>query len=107
MANERIAVIGDRDTVTGFRMVGVRDVSTPSSPEETRRALLSFFRDPNMGLIIITERLAETVNDTILELAQSPVPVILLVPDRRGSTGTHEAVLRELIRRAVGIEIGI
>jgi V/A-type H+-transporting ATPase subunit F len=107
VSSEKIAVIGDRDTTTGFRLVGVSECATPKTPEETRELLLDFFRDPNMGLIIITETLASQVEETIVELSQSPVPVILLVPDRDGTTGAYETVLKELIRRAVGIEIKI
>jgi V/A-type H+-transporting ATPase subunit F len=107
VSSDKISVIGDRDTVTGFRLVGVSECASPKSPEETRELLLDFFRDPSMGLIIITEALASQVEDTIVELSQSPVPVILLVPDRDGTTGAYETVLKELIRRAVGIEIKI
>lgn len=107
MSSDKIAVIGDRDTVTGFRLVGVSECAVPKTPTETRDLLYQYFRDPAMGLIIITEPLATEVEDTIVELSQSPVPVILLVPDRDGSTGAYETVLRELIRRAVGIDINI
>jgi V/A-type H+-transporting ATPase subunit F len=107
MANEKIAIIGDRDSVVGFRMVGVNESIVPKNSHETRQALLNYFRDPQMGLIIITEPLATEVEDTILELSEAPVPVILLIPDRQGSTGAYESVLKELVRRAVGIEINI
>ena len=107
MSSDKIAVIGDRDTVTGFRVVGVSECSVPSSPEEARDSLYRYFRDPTMGLVMITEPLAAEVEDTIVELSQSPVPVILLIPDRDGTTGAYETVLKELIRRAVGIEINI
>lgn len=107
MASEKIAVIGDRDTVTGFKMVGVHECATPQSPDEIRAKLLGYFRNPEVGLIIITEPLAKEVEDTIFELSEAPVPVILLIPDRMGSTGAYEKVLRELIRRAVGIDISI
>jgi V/A-type H+-transporting ATPase subunit F len=107
MSSDKIAILGDRDTVTGFRLVGVSECAIPKSAGETRDLLYKFFRDPRMGLVIITEPLAAEVEDTIVELSQSPVPVILLISDRTGSTGTYETVLRELIRRAVGIEINI
>ncbi|MBD3405841.1 MAG: V-type ATP synthase subunit F [Candidatus Lokiarchaeota archaeon] len=107
MSSDKIAVIGDRDTVTGFQMAGVTDISTPKNPEETRNSLIHYFRDPRMGLIIITEPLAVEVEDTILELSEAPIPVILLIPDRQGATGAYESVLKELIRRAVGIEIHV
>ncbi len=107
MSSDKIAVIGDRDTVTGFRLVGVSECAVPKSTAETRDLLYQYFRDPTMGLILITEPLATEVEDAIVELSQSPVPVILLVPDRDGATGAYEAVLRDLIRRAVGIDINI
>jgi V/A-type H+/Na+-transporting ATPase subunit F len=107
MVSDKIAIIGDGDTVIGFRMVGVTETSISKSAEETKKKLLEYFRDPRMGLILISERLASEVEDTILELSQAPVPVILLISDRLGSTGTREAVLKELIRKAVGIEINI
>ena len=107
MSSNKIAVIGDRDTVTGFRLVGVNECATPTTPEETRNFLYHYFRDPTMGLIMITEPLAGEVDETIVELSLSPVPVILLIPDRDGTTGAYEAVLKELIRRAVGIDINI
>ncbi len=107
MANDKIAIIGDRDTVTGFRMVGVNESTVPKTPNEIRQALLNYFRNPQMGLIIITEPLASEIEDTILEMSEAPVPVILLIPDRQGSTGAYESVLKELVRRAVGIEIKI
>jgi V/A-type H+-transporting ATPase subunit F len=107
MSSNKIAVIGDRDTVTGFRLVGVNECAIPKTPEETRNLLYQYFRDPAMGLIIITEPLAAEVDEFIVELSLSPVPVILLVPDRDGTTGAYEAVLKELIRRAVGIDINI
>lgn len=107
MSSNKIAVIGDRDTVTGFRLVGVNECAIPKTPDETRNFLYQYFRDPAMGLIIITEPLAAEVDELIIELSQSPVPVILLVPDRDGTTGAYETVLKELIRRAVGIDINI
>ncbi len=81
MSSDKIAVIGDRDTVTGFRLVGVSECAIPKTPDETRELLYTFFRDPRMGLIIITEPLAGDVEDTIVELSASPVPVILLISD--------------------------
>lgn len=107
MQSDEIAIIGDPDTVTGFRMVGISNYATPESPAATRQALMDFFRNPQMGFIIITESLAATVEETIVEISEAPVPVIMTIPDRQGPTGTYEQILRELIRKAVGIEINI
>ncbi|MHA2141273.1 MAG: V-type ATP synthase subunit F [Candidatus Thorarchaeota archaeon] len=107
MVGNKIVVIGDRDTVTGFQMVGASDCAIPTTPEETRTVLTKYFRDPNTGLILITEPLAKPIEATLMELSEAPVPVILLIPDRQGTTGAYEDVLRELIRRAVGVDIKV
>ena len=107
MVSDKIAVIGDRDTVTGFQMVGIHAYSIPKTPDDIINSLHEFFRDPKMGLILISEPLAILVEDTILELSEAPIPVILLIPDRKGPTGAYEAILKELVRRAVGIEINV
>lgn len=107
MVGNKIVVIGDRDTVTGFKMVGANECAIPTTPEETRSVLTRYFRDPDTGLIVITEPLAKPIEATVMELSEAPIPVILLIPDREGSTGAYEDVLRELIRRAVGIDINV
>ncbi|MBS3793362.1 MAG: V-type ATP synthase subunit F [Candidatus Thorarchaeota archaeon] len=105
MSSDEISAIGDRDTITGLKMAGVQRCTIPKSPQETRNALHEYFRDPSIGLILITEPLTTEVEDTIMELSEAPVPVILLIPDRSGATGAYEAMLKELIRKAIGIEI--
>ncbi len=107
MSSDKIAVIGDRDTVMGFQMTGVRMCTVATTPDETLSALIDYYRDPQVGLIIITEPLAKSVEQKILEISEFPVPVILLIPDRNGSTGEYERLLRELVRKAVGIDIKI
>ncbi|MEM2142629.1 MAG: V-type ATP synthase subunit F [Candidatus Thorarchaeota archaeon] len=107
MVNERIAVIGDRETVIGFRMAGVAETSVPTSSEDARRRLLNYSRDPSIGLIMITESMAQGLEDTILELSKAPLPVILVIPQSMGPKSAHEKVLRELVRRAVGVDINI
>ncbi|MBD3158628.1 MAG: V-type ATP synthase subunit F [Candidatus Lokiarchaeota archaeon] len=105
MSSDEISAIGDRDTITGLKMAGVQRCTIPNSPQDTREALREYFRNPSMGLILITEPLASEVEDTIMELSEAPVPVILLIPDRSGATGAYEAMLNELVRKAVGIEV--
>ena len=107
MQSDEIAIIGDPDTVTGFRMVGISNYATPESDAAARQALMGFFRNPRMGLILITEPIAKAVEETIVELSEAPLPVIMAIPDRQGPIGTYEQILRELIRKAVGIEINI
>jgi V/A-type H+-transporting ATPase subunit F len=50
-----IAVIGDRDTVYGFRLAGIRKTFLmEETPQDIRETLKRLFND-NIGLLLVTE----------------------------------------------------
>ena len=102
---EKIAIIGDIDTVVGFRLAGVLKSQTPNGASETRKALLDFANDSAVSIIIITEQLAETIRDNIEEISQRPYPVIVEIPDKSGHLLEKESPLRRLVKRAIGVEL--
>ena len=102
---EKIAIIGDMDTVVGFRLAGIPKAETPTEASETRKALLDFSRDPTVSIIIITERLAEEVRESIDDLSQRPYPVIVERPDKSGHLLEKESPIRRLVKRAIGVEL--
>ncbi len=101
----RIAIIGDLDTVVGFRLAGIQKSSTPADSSSTRRALLDFVGDPQVSIIIITEKLAEASRESIEELSQRSYPVIVEIPDKSGHRVDKESPLRRLVKRAIGVEL--
>ena len=101
----KIAVIGDADTVVGFRLAGLTKTSVSSDTQTTRRALTGYARDQDVSLVIITERLAEQIRDTIEEISTNPYPVIVEIPDKRGRLEDKENPLRRLVKRAIGVEL--
>lgn len=89
-------VIGDEFTVAGFGLVGVHGLHV-STGQEAQRALEEALRTPDLGLIIITERLAEEIREQLDRLiAQFPLPLILEVPDRGGPLDKPDTALRFL-----------
>lgn len=105
-----IAVIGDPETATGFRLAGVDEVYEPKGglEGETVRLLDKLTRD-EVALIIISERLAaETkVREKINEInanKRGVVPVIVTIPDKKGPMKTEDAI-GILIKRAVGVAV--
>ncbi len=107
MSGTKIALIGDYDTTLGFRLVGINLSVIPKNVKETREALKQFFRNPDVGIILITEKIAETVSDLIAELSQSPTPSIVEIPDRSGSSGRQEKRLHDKVKRAIGVETNL
>lgn len=101
----KVAIIADADTSVGFRLAGILKAVTPLDAQSARSALIDFFRDPEISLIIITEALAEQIRDTIEELSAHPYPVIVETPDKHGPLKEKASPLRRLVKRAIGVEL--
>lgn len=102
----KIGVIGDSNTVLGFRLAGVRETYETEEPLKALEALKILFKDNEMGLIIITERIADKLRAEIDKLTEGMVtPLIVEIPDKGGAVERKVDPIKEMVRRAVGIEI--
>lgn len=80
-----IRVIGDRDTVTGFRLAGAFGYHV-SSAERAREVFVRCTSDPEVGLIIITNHWAHRIKDEIRQFRRSrTVPLVIEIPSRYGN----------------------
>ena len=102
----KIVAIADSDTVIGLRFAGVKDSYPVETPEEAKEALRKTFQDESVGLIILTEKLGDQLRDIIVDYtSQHTFPVVIEVPDKRGTEKGRRDPLKDMIRRAVGIEL--
>ena len=84
----KIAVIGDRDSVLGFRALGL-EVHTVEDSTEARH-LLRKAAEEGCAAVFLTEALT---------------PAIVLIPGKGGSLGLGETALHNAVERAVGADI--
>ena len=100
-----IGVVGDFDTVTGFRLAGVKkayEVDDPGAAVERLKKLIK----GDTGLIIITEKLAEQIRDEIAVLTEGKAfPLIVEIQDKRGPIEGKVDPIKALIKKAVGVDI--
>jgi V/A-type H+-transporting ATPase subunit F len=102
----KISVIGDHSTVTGFRLAGVNEGYETESGDEALQILKELFKDRDSGLIIITEKLYGDIEEDIKRLTEKRVtPMIVAIPDSKGFFAERIDPIKELVRKAVGIEI--
>jgi V/A-type H+-transporting ATPase subunit F len=102
----KIGVIGDPSTVLGFRLAGVRETHETEDPKEALEVLKALFKDKEVGLIIITERIADKLRSEIDKLTKGVVtPLLVEIPDKGGAIERKVDPIKELVRRAVGVEI--
>ncbi|MDY6931040.1 MAG: V-type ATP synthase subunit F [Halobacteriota archaeon] len=103
-----ISVIGDADTVTGFRMCGITHANEIPEGEDAAPVLKELVKDDEAAIIIITEKIAESIRSFIDETnlkKKGVVPIIIEIPDKSGKLERELDPLKELIRRAIGIEL--
>lgn len=99
-----MAVIGDVDTVALFKLAGVG--RTVVADDDVPAQFDELVGDEDVGVIIITERIAQSIMRKITQIKlQRELPIIVEVPDKRGKMEEREDSVNMLIRRAVGVEI--
>lgn len=99
----KIAVLGDYDSILGFKAIGL-DVFPTDSADELK-LLLRRLASENYGIIYITEQAALLVSDEIERYKDRLAPAIILIPGREGSLGIGKAAIKSSVERAVGVNI--
>lgn len=97
-------VLADEDIVLGFRYVGVEG-EIVSDPEEAKEAFERALKIPNIGILIITEKIMHVLHEDVLKWQlESSYPLIVEIPDLSGHLEDRKT-LSDAIREAVGISI--
>lgn len=94
----------NKDTLVGMRLAGIKGTLVESE-KEAERLLESLTRNKDIGIILITERLAASLRNKIDEMKQHlPYPLIVEIPDRHGSI-KGEDYITGYVRESIGIKI--
>lgn len=96
-------VIGDRDTVLGFELLGARGVTVGNS-EEAGEALQKALQDEEIILLFITREWADALRQRVDRLKMDSLqPIVMEIPGK--TAAAPEKSLEELVQRAIGIKI--
>ena len=98
-----IAVLGDRESVLGFKALGL-DVVPAETPEEGRKALHRLAQE-GCAIIYMTEQLAAALGPEIAKYDDCVRPAVILIPGKAGSLGIGMANVKKSVERAVGADI--
>lgn len=103
MANYRIAVMGDKDSVLGFKALGL-DVFPVDSPDDARHTLHRIAKE-DYAVVYLTEQMAAQMEGDVNRYKDSLTPAIILIPGKEGSLGLGMANIKKAVERAVGADI--
>ena len=93
------------DSLVGLRLAGIEG-RVARGPEESKSAIEAALEDPEVGILVLTEKVAENVPDLVQALRErGELPLVVEVPDRHGM---HRAAdfLTAYVRDAIGVNLG-
>ena len=113
--NYKIAIVGSKDAIAGFQLLGA-DTKTVSSGAEAVEMLYTLKKDKQIdnegierqtyAIIFITEDLAEAITpDDEKKLSKGALPAIIPIPSHKGSSGYSTQRLKRIVERAIGSDI--
>lgn len=97
-------ISNNSDSVMGFRLAGIEGVIVRSE-DEFRSEVTKAVNDPNVALIMITEKLIDLCRNWIYELKFSKKAVIVQIPDRHGSKKTASDIIGGYLSDALGVNL--
>lgn len=99
----KIGVIGDRDSVLGFKAAGLSVF--PVENEAEASLTLNRMLKEEYAIIYITEYYADLLNETIEKYIDESLPAIIPIPSKDGTLGIGISNVRRSVERAVGADI--
>ena len=99
----KIAVLGDKDSILGFKALGLETFPV-ESVEEGKKTLHDLARG-EYAVVYLTEQLGVHMEAEIARYKDALTPAIILIPGKEGSLGIGMANVKRAVERAVGADI--
>ncbi len=93
----KVLVIADRITCMAFALGGIANVPV-SDPNDARTALDAAIKRQEIGLVLITERIADSIRDLVDKVVfQLSKPLLVEIPDVQGPLPKGPSVSAQMI----------
>ena len=102
MRNDKIAVIGDKDSILAFKAVGadVYPIKNSFDASDTLKKLARSY-----AVIFITEEIAEEIEDIVNRYKARPYPAVIPIPGAQGTDGFGMKGISKNVEKALGTDI--
>lgn len=104
----KVAGIADPTTAKGLRLAGIKDSYEAETREEAGEAFEQITEGEEIGVIILTEGLAQKISKKLSEFRgkrDGGIPMVVEIPGRKGPIPERREIVDELVKRAVGIKV--
>lgn len=99
----KIALLGDRETTTYFRVSGLKRSKYVKDRGEAEKAFNKFLSDDSISLIIVTEPIMEWIQPLVAK-HRKEYPLVVSIPTKKGPRSSVDT-LAQLVKRTVGVEL--
>lgn len=99
----KAAVIGDRQSIMGFKALGLTVMPTSDALEAAE--ILHKLAKENHAIIYITEQLAVQIIADIGKYNDVPAVAVIPIPSKDGTLGLGDRDVHKAVERAVGADI--
>ncbi len=96
--------VGEKHLILGFKGVGFEIVPIDDS-EKRMHELNLLSRDPETGLVLVTESLARDAPKAIEEFRGKSSAVLTVIPTHEGSNHVSFQEIRKSVERSLGIDL--
>ena len=98
----KAVAVGEKHLILGFKGVGF-DIVPIDDSEKLMHELNTLSRDPEIGLVLITESMAEDAPRAIEEFRGRSSAVVTIIPTHEGSRHLSFQEVRRSVERSLGI----
>lgn len=103
MSMYKVAVVGDKNSILGFKALGVTTYPVTDG-DEAARALHTIVRE-KVAVVCITEAVAQQIMPQIEELNKKLLPAVVLIPNNQGTLGLGMKQIKKNAEKAIGADI--
>lgn len=99
----KIAVIGDRTSVLGYRGLGLDTFEVAGAPGA--REVWPDVIAGGYDVIFVTEDVYGGITDLVDEVSEQATPAVSVIPPATGGTGLGGEKIRRIVEKAIGTDV--
>lgn len=103
-----ITSITDPVSADGLKLAGIERTYETEDKDEAENIYMELLNEEGVGVIIITEDLAQKMSEDVLESRNEKkgvIPMVIEIPGKEGTVPERREFIDKLVKRAVGINV--
>jgi len=104
----RLAVVGDRELVIGYRLIGIDDTFIVTDEEDASKKIQELYSSGEFGLIIASNSMRDKLTSIFIADIEEPIePLVLFMPSQKETAEEDKESIAALAKRVLGISIEV